>query len=102
MLDRGKRTPAMHFPPKLDAHDEAALSRSIGTLPVGDRGWITMQEARALFSVLGEQYAFGDTDAAGKAKIAAFADQAEHRSRYDFMPVEGRVYFARLAGGRNL
>jgi hypothetical protein len=92
----------MHLPPKLDADDAAALSRSIGTLPVGDRGWITMQEARALFSVLGDQYAFGDTDEAGKANIAAFAAQATHRSTYDFMPVEGRVYFTRMAGGRHL
>ena len=58
----------MHLPSKLDADDEAALSRSIGTLPAGDRGWITMQEARALFSLLGDQYAFGDTDAASRSK----------------------------------
>jgi hypothetical protein len=91
----------MHLPPKLDAGNEASLSQSIRTLPLGDRGWITMREARALFSALDDQYAFGDTDEPGKAKIAAFAAQAEHRSTYDFMPVEDRVYFTRTAGGQN-
>jgi hypothetical protein len=90
----------MHSPPKLDAADEAALSRSIRTLPAGERGWITMREAQALFSPLEGQYAFGDRDDRGKAAIAAFAAQPEHRSSYDFMPVEDRVYFTRSALGR--
>jgi hypothetical protein len=92
----------MNLPPKLDAGNEAALSQSIQRLPDGDRGWITMREAKVLFSTLDDQYAFGDTDEGGKAKIAAFAAQVEHRSRYDFMPVEDRVYFTRLAGIRNI
>jgi hypothetical protein len=92
----------MHLPPKLDAGNEAALSQSIQRLPAGDRGWITMREAKALFSTHDDQYAFGDTDEGGKARIAAFAAQAEHRSRYDFMPVEDRVYFTRMAGGPNI
>jgi len=89
----------MHLPPKLDAANEAALSRSIRTLPAGERGWITMGEARALFSPLGDQYAFGDSDDRGKAAIAAFAAQPEHRSSYDFMPVEDRIYFTRTRNG---
>lgn len=91
----------MQLPPKLDAASEAALSRAISTLPAGDRGWITLAEAKALFSTFDDQYAFGDTDENGKARIAAFAAQAGHRSSYDFMPVEDRVYFTRMAGGRN-
>jgi hypothetical protein len=93
----------MHLPPRLDATDAAALAQSIRSLPAGERGWITMREARALFSASNDQYAFGDGDERGKAAIAAFAAEAGHRSRYDFMPVEDRVYFTRMftrtAGG---
>jgi hypothetical protein len=89
----------MHLPPRLDATDTAALSQSIRTLPTGERGWITMREARALFSPLDDQYAFGDDDERGKAAIAAFAAEAGHRSSYDFMPVEDRVYFTRTPDG---
>jgi len=46
------------LPPKLDAISEAAQSRSIRILPHGERGWITMQEARSLFSPIDGQYAF--------------------------------------------
>jgi hypothetical protein len=87
------------LPPKLDASSEAALSRSIKILPLGSRGWITMQEARSLFSPLRDQYAFGDTDEEGTAKLARFATQREHHSDFDFMPAEDRVYFTRRAGG---
>ena len=89
----------MHLSPKLDPTDAAALSQSIRTLPAGERGWITMREARVLFSTFDDQYAFGDGDERGKAAIAAFAAQAIHRSRVDFMPVEDRVYFTRMRDG---
>jgi hypothetical protein len=92
----------MHWPPKLDASNEATLSQSIRILPQGDRGWITMHEAKVLFSTLREQYAFGDTDERGKAKIAAFAAQVEHRSTFDFMPAEDRVYFTRMTGSGDI
>jgi hypothetical protein len=91
--------PKPSLPPKLEASSEAALSLSIRMLPVGTRGWITMQEARALFSPLRDQYAFGDGDEQGKAKIALFAAQRGHHSDFDFMPAEDRVYFTRTAGG---
>jgi hypothetical protein len=86
-------------PPKLDASSEATLSRSIRILPLGNRGWITMQEARSLFSPLRDEYAFGDFDERGKAEIARFAAQRGHHSDVDFMPAEDRVYFTRTAGG---
>jgi hypothetical protein len=91
----------VHLPPRLDATDTAALSQSIRTLPAGERGWITMPEAKALFSPFDDQFAFGDGDERGKAAIAAFAAQPGHRSSYDFMPVEDRVYFTRMAPVRN-
>jgi hypothetical protein len=86
-------------PPKLDASSEAALSRSIRILPLGNRGWITMQEARSLFSPLRDEYAFGEIDERGRAEIARFAAQRGHHSDFDFMPAEDRVYFTRTAGG---
>jgi hypothetical protein len=70
------------------AVDELALSASIRALVVGERGWITLLEARALF---------GEIDQVGKASLAAFAAEREHRSIPEFMPAEGRVYFTRKA-----
>ena len=87
------------LPPKLDASSQDALSRSIRILPLGDRGWITMQEARSLFSPLRDEYAFGDIDERGNAEIARFAAQRGHHSEFSFMPAENRVYFTRTVGG---
>jgi hypothetical protein len=61
------------LPPKLDASSEDALSRSIRILPVGNRGWITIREARVLFKPLRDEYTLGDFDEEGKGKIARFA-----------------------------
>ncbi len=82
---------------RLNATTEAALSASLGALPVGERGWIPLTDARSLFSHMDDQYAFGEMDEEGKAEIASFAAHIEHRSDFDFMPVEGRVYFTRKA-----
>jgi hypothetical protein len=76
---------------KLDATDQDHLSRSLRQLPVGERGWITFSEARALFSTAETAYAFGQSDHEGGRKIAIFA--AQHSSDLNFMPVEARVYF---------
>jgi len=53
---------------RLSAVDEFELSASLKILYDGERGWITLSEARA---------------------------RSEHRSDFVFMPVEGRVYFTR-------
>jgi hypothetical protein len=82
---------------RLNAVDELGLSASLRTLHVGERGWITPSEARDLFSTMDDQYAFGEMDEQGKASLAAFAAQSEHRSTVDLRPVEGRVYFTRKA-----
>ena len=82
---------------RLNAGTEAALSASLRALPVGERGWIPLSEARALFSHMDDQYAFGEMDEEGKAEITSFAAHIEHRSDFSFMPVEGRVYFTRKA-----
>jgi hypothetical protein len=78
---------------KLDGTAEAALARSLSALPPDERGWITFDEARILFSTEGAQYAFGETDRDGRRNIDSFA--AQHRCFINFMPVEGRVYFVR-------
>jgi hypothetical protein len=82
---------------RLNAVDELALSASLRTLHVGERGWITLSEARDLFSTMDDQYAFGEMDEIGRANLVAFAAQSEYRSTFDLMPVEGRVYFTRKA-----
>jgi hypothetical protein len=82
---------------RLNAVDVFALSASLGALLDGERGWITLSEARDLFSTMDDQYAFGEMDEIGRANLVAFAAQSEHRSTFDLMPVEGRVYFTRKA-----
>jgi hypothetical protein len=80
---------------RLNGSGEGVLSASIKLLPMGERGWITMPEAAALFSRMDGQYAFGEMDEEGKANIAAFASQREHRCDVQFAPVDSRVYFIR-------
>ncbi len=87
------------LPSKLDASSEDALCQSIRILSLGNRGWITMREARVLFSPLRDEYALGDFDEEGKGRIARFAVQGGHHWDFDFMPAEDRVYFTRTAGG---
>jgi hypothetical protein len=48
--------------PRLKAGNESELSVSLRALPDGDRGWITLSEARHLFSRMEDQYAFGEMD----------------------------------------
>jgi hypothetical protein len=82
---------------RLSAVDELALSASLRALHVGERGWITLSEARALFSWMDDQYTFREMDEQVKASLAAFAAQNEHRSTFKLMPAQGRVYFTRQA-----
>jgi hypothetical protein len=81
--------------PKLRAGNESELSASLRALPDGEQGWITLSEARALFSRMDDQYAFGEIDEEGKSNLSGFAAHSEHRSSFQIMPVEGRVYFTR-------
>jgi hypothetical protein len=80
-------------PPRLDAESEAALVAALKALPAGMRGWITIAEARSLFSAVDEQYAFGEMDERGQARLDAFA--RDLGVRCDFRPVEARLYFAK-------
>jgi hypothetical protein len=82
-------------PRKLDSTSEAALSQSLARLSSTGPGWITMQEARRLFSPMDDQYAFGETDDQGRDNLARFGKQ--HDVRFDIMPSEGRIYFSQGA-----
>ena len=76
---------------QLAGGSEAVLGASLQKLPSGERGWIMMAQAAALFSHEKEQYAFGELDEDGKTRLAQFALQ--YRSMPDFRPTEGRMYF---------
>jgi len=78
---------------KLDGTTYTALTHSLSALPRDERGWITLAEARSLFSTKDAEYAFGEEDEAGRKNIESFA--AYHRAAISFMPIEGRVYFVR-------
>jgi len=81
---------------RLEGASVAALAASLKSLPVDERGWITLREAWHLFSpVQNEAEAFGELDDAGRKRLEEFAAEAPHRSDYNFMPVEGRLYFTR-------
>ena len=79
--------------PRLSGASESALGSSLKSLPASECGWITLAEAARLFSSDDPQYAFGEMDDAGKLRLGQFSSQ--HRCSPEFMPTEGRVYFAR-------
>jgi hypothetical protein len=63
-------------------------------LPDEEPGWITMKEASTLFSPESDAYAFGEMGEAGKANLATFT-AASGGVQFEFVPVEGRLYFLR-------
>jgi hypothetical protein len=83
-------------PRRLDGRSATLLVASLKFLPDEEPGWITMKEARTLFSPEDDAYAFGEMDEAGKANLAAFAS-ASGGFQFEFMPVESRLYFRRKA-----
>jgi hypothetical protein len=80
---------------RLDGRSKTLLAASIKSLAYDMPGWITNKEAKQLFSSMDDEYAFGEMDEAGKGSIADFA--AHVGCSFEFMPVEGRVYFMRKA-----
>jgi hypothetical protein len=78
---------------RLDGRSKPLLTASIKVLPYDEPGWITMKEAKVLFSQKDDEYAFGEMDEAGKGNLAAFAAGATPPCLFEFMPVENRVYF---------
>jgi hypothetical protein len=92
MSDRNTATSDPEAPVRLDASSKPSLAASIRALAAGRRGWISMAEAAHLFSAKDAAYAFGEMDDDGNRNLASFA-AATPRHRFDFMPVEGRLYF---------
>jgi hypothetical protein len=83
---------------RLDGRSKALLTASLKFLRDEEPGWITLQEAKTLFSPVSDAYAFGEIDEIGKTNLATFA--ADHGGlQFEFMPIEGRLYFMRRAGG---
>ena len=78
---------------RLSALSETDLSSSLKALPVGERGWIALREAAHLFSTKEPEYAFGETDEEGTGRLVAFA--AACKCRFEFMPMQERLYFIR-------
>jgi hypothetical protein len=62
---------------------------------VRDAGLDHRQGGKAALFLHGDDYAFGEMDEAGKGNIADFAAHVTPRCSFEFMPVEGRVYFMR-------
>jgi hypothetical protein len=92
------RSPTPPGSRRLDARSKALLAASLKFLRDEEPGWITLAEANRLFSPAGDAYAFGEIDETGKANLAAFA--ADHSAlQFEFMPIEGRLYFMRKAAG---
>jgi hypothetical protein len=91
LLLRG--SPAVQPAQRLDGRSKALLAASIKTLPYDTPGWITDKQAKQLFSQMADDYAFGEMDEVGKSNIADFAAHVTPGCSFEFMPVEGRVYF---------
>jgi hypothetical protein len=85
-------------PRRLDGRSRVLLAASFNMLLDEEPGWITMMEAATLFSPQREAYAFGELDEVGKANLASFASASG--VHFEFMPVEGRLYFIRKRGDR--
>ena len=83
-------------PRRLDGRSKILLAASLKMLPEEEPGWITMKEAKTLFSREDDAYAFGEMDEPGKADLAAFAS-ASGNVQFEFMPVQGPLYFMRKA-----
>jgi hypothetical protein len=92
-------SPASPSAQRLDGRSKTLLAASIKALPYETPGWITNKEAKELFSPMADDYAFGEMDEAGKTNIADFAAHVTPGCSFEFMPVEGRVYFIRNADG---
>lgn len=95
-------SPGSSLETRLSARNKADLSASIERLDPGSRGWITRNKAGSFFSAMGNEFAFGEMDDKGRAKLASFSAQDRHRSESTFVPAEGRVYFKKLAGAAAL
>jgi hypothetical protein len=92
-----KGGPTPPSPRRLDGRSKTLLAASIKLMPADVPGFITMHEAKTLFSPAEDDYAFGEMDEVGKSNLAAFVAGEAPGCQFEFMPVEGRLYFMRNA-----
>jgi hypothetical protein len=87
----------------LDGRGNTLLAASLKALLYETPGWITNKEAKQVFSPMADDYAprlCPRRNGRGrKSNIADFAAQVTPRCLFEFLPVEGRVYFIRKADG---
>jgi hypothetical protein len=83
---------------RLDGRNRALLAASFRPLRDGERGWITTQEARKLFSPVEDDDVLGEMDTLGIANLAAFAS-ALGNAQFKFAPAGGRLYLTSAMQG---
>jgi len=83
------------MPIKLGASTEAALSDSLKELGLGERGWITFDEADRLFLLGGLDSGMWNEE--GKRALISFAANVAHRAKPETNLAEQRIYFTRKA-----
>jgi hypothetical protein len=79
---------------RLDGRSRALLAASFRPLRESEPGWITMKEARKLFSPVEDSDALGEMDKHGIANLAAFAS-ALGEAQFKFSLQTGRLYLTR-------
>jgi hypothetical protein len=84
--------PAGH---RLNGRSRASLAASFRPLRDGEPGWITMREARKLFSPVEDSDALGEMDELGHANVAVFASAMD--AQIEFAPSAERLYLIRKA-----
>jgi len=77
---------------RLDGRSKELLAASIKMIPYEECGWITIQEAAALFSAADDEYAFREMDG-GSRNLASFVAEEAYHCRFGF--IGGRLYFTR-------
>ena len=77
---------------RLDAKSTELLATAIKLLHDGERGWISLKDAAALFSSQNDEYPFRAMDR-GMRNLASFVAEETYRCRFAF--VEGQLYFIR-------
>ena len=80
---------------RLDGRSRALLAASFRRLRDSEPGWITMEEARKLFSPVWDGDALNQMDKFDNANLAAFASALD--AQFEFSPSSGRLYLTRKA-----
>jgi hypothetical protein len=96
LLPRSNEPPATR---RLDGSSKELLAISIKKIPYEERGWITIQEAAALFSAADDEYAFRKMDG-GMRNLSSFMAETTYCCCFEF--IDGRLYFFRALFDPNI